>query len=259
MNTFHPGLSLSNRDFSLILSHQQPARVIISVPHDCLLSGDFSGLFQKRQCGTNVRDLYVWPIVADIVRICLDSETRVDAIRFLMSRAYIDANRALFQEENLNSNTSHETALDDQLLLPLYQNYHRELQQLLERSMREFGTENILLIDLHGFKKQPRASRHYDLILGTAHRETIRHGNIDSEFAEFMRQKSYEVFLPDRQPASPEGDLFSAGQIVRCYAEKYRINAMQVEVASIFREKDAEGRGQKLARDMAEFLSTYYR
>lgn len=261
MLTRYPGLRISNSNFSLVLSHTQPSKVILSVPHDCLVSGDCAGLFQERQSGIKVRDLYVWAITNDIVRHSRELGTRVDAVRFLMPRTYVDANRSLSQEENLDPKAHAQTALDDQRLTSLYRYYHGEIQRLLERSIQKFGTDKVLLVDLHGFGNQPAMAppQGYDLILGTANRTTLHYGNVDVAFAAFMRQRSYEVFLPGKQPIGFVWDPFDAGQTVRWYAKRYGINAMQIEIASIFRHKDKEGiKGKMLAKDIAAFLSDTY-
>lgn len=272
MLTLYPGLTVSNRNFTVVLSHQKPSRVIISVPHDCLIVNDFVNMFQARKSGPIVRDMYVWPIVNDIVWHSLRSEMKIDATRFLLSRAYVDANREREGELNLCPDTLGQTAFDDPNLAIVYEQYHGELEKLIRRSVHEHGTENILLLDMHGFSKQPSfvhdwggMDRYspFDLILGTASRMTIKHGEVDRQFASFMAKKDYAVFLPHEKPILLEGDPYSAGHITRLYAEKYGINAIQIEISSTCRRadinKDAKERGQKLAKDIAEFLSVHYK
>lgn len=248
------GMSLISSNFSVVLSYRQPSRVIISVPHDTLVAGDFYQVFKPRQTGVTVRDLYVWPIANEVVHLSHGLGVSVDAIRFLMSRVYVDVNRALTKELNLDPDAQDQTALDDQSLVPVYEHYHNELAKLVERSIDKFGSENILLIDLHGFGKELG----YDLILGTANRSTIPHGNPDINLAEFVENKGYSVFLPGIKPISPEGDPFDAGQTTRWYAKHYGINVIQVEIFSSFRKKGSEEKGKRLAVDLSEFLSTSY-
>jgi N-formylglutamate amidohydrolase len=270
MLTSYPGLIVSNHDFTVVLSHQKSSRVIISVPHDCLIANDFINMFQSRRNGETVRDLYVWPIVNDIVWHCLQSEMKIDATRFLLSRTYVDANRERKGGLNLCPDTLGQTAFDDPNLAVAYERYHGELENLISQSVREHGAENILLLDVHGFSKQPKYLYQstedddmtpYDLILGTASRTTINHGEVDRQFASFMARKMYAVFLPEEQSILPGGDPYSAGYITRLHAKKYSINAMQIEISSTFRRtdirKDARERGQKLAQDIAEFLSVH--
>lgn len=272
MRTGIPGLTVSNRDFTVVLSHTQPSRIIISVPHDCLRVNDFLHMFQPRKNGAIVRDLYVWTIVNDIVWQCLRSEMKIDATRFLLSRSYVDVNREAQGELNLCPDTLGQTAFDDPNLASVYWQYHGELEKLINQSIHEHGAENILLLDMHGFSKQPQfACDHggvdqyspFDLILGTASRKTINHGEADRLFASFMARKEYTVFLPEEKPILAGGDPYSAGHITRLYAKKYGINAIQIEIASTFRRvdmsRDAKERGQKLARDIAEFLSVHYK
>lgn len=261
MITLQSGLTISNRNFSIVLSHQKPSRVIIAVPHDGLISNDLSGMFQARTFGVKGRDKHVWPIVNDIVKKSLESGIRIDAVRFLMPRAYVDANREMFNETNLDPDTLGQSALDDLLLVPTYQYYHTELGRLVKRSIKAFGVRKVIVIDMHGFGRQPKTapSGGYDIIIGTANKETIRHGKIDCLFAEFMKGRGYSVFLPKRQPISPEGDHFSAGHTTRLYAKKHDINAMQIEIFSKFRRREGQKRGEKLAADMAEFFSKRYK
>lgn len=271
MRTGISGLSISNQNFTVVLSHAQPSRVIISVPHDCLATNDFMNLFQSREGGAIVRDLHVWPIVNDIVYHCLQSGVTVDALRFLMSRAYVDVNRERSGEENFCQDTLGSTGFDDPNLAIVYDQYHDALERLIDRSVHEYGAENILLLDMHGFSKQPPfihdgggvdSYSSFDLILGTASRTSINHGDIDRQFASFMAKKNYAVFLPEEKPILAGGDPYSAGHITRLYAKKYGINAMQIEISSAFRRvdirKDARERGIKLAKDIAEFLSARY-
>jgi hypothetical protein len=124
-----------------------------------------------------------------------------------------------------------------------------------------FGADRILFIDLHGFGKQPAFAPHegYDLILGTANRTTINHGEIDRLFAAFMRDKNYIVFLPTEKPIVSSGDPYSAGHITRLYAKRYGINTMQIEISPTFRNREAKELGEKLAADIAGFLCANYR
>ncbi len=272
MNTSNSGLIIVNENFSVVLSHAKPSRVILSVPHDGLIANDFSGLFQERTCGPKVRDMYVWPIANDIVQNCLRLGMTVDAVRCLMSRTYVDVNREMSGESNLAPDTLGQTALDDPDLVTVYKQYYGELDRLIQASIREYGAENILLLDLHGFNKQPPFADDWeiedsgpdewipwDLFLGTACRATINHGEVDRQFARAMWKRKYSVFLPKERPVFLNGDPYSAGHITRLYAGKYGINAMQIEIFSSFRQRESNERGRKLAADIAEFLSANYR
>ena len=261
MIALESGLTLSNHNFSTVLSHKQPSRVILAIPHDGLISNDYSGMFCARKFGIKGRDAHVWPVANDIVHRSVELQTQIDAVRFLMARAYVDANRELPLDVNLDPDTLGQTALDDPLLAPVYHEYHGQLSRLVERSITRFGADQVLFIDLHGFGRQPRIAppEGYDLILGTANRVTIHHGEVDRTFATYMRERGYSVFLPNVQPMTLEGDPFSAGHTTRWYAKHYRINAIQIEIFSSFRRRESEIRGRKLALDIADFLSHHYR
>jgi hypothetical protein len=120
---------------------------------------------------------------------------------------------------------------------------------------------------MHGFSKQPEfvynsgggEYRPFDIILGTANRTTINHGDIDRQLFRFMEMKSYTVFLPTEKPIFPDGDPYSAGHFTRLYAKRYGINTIQVEIAACFRMgENSKDAGEKLAADISEFLSQYY-
>lgn len=260
MISLESGLTVRNQDFSLVLSHQEPARVIVAVPHDGLIKNDLAGLFKIRENGWRGRDAYAWPIANDVVQKSLALGVRVDAVRLLMPRAYVDGNREMPTESNLDPDTRGQTALDDPLLASVYRTYHGEISRLIERSIAAYGVENLLFIDLHGFGLQPKIApaRGYDLILGTANRATIHHGEADRELARFMEGRGYSVFLPAEQPVTPRGDPFSAGHTTRWYAKRYGVNAIQIETFSIFRRRESQSRGEKLASDLSEFFSQRY-
>jgi hypothetical protein len=74
-----------------------------------------------------------------------------------------------------------------------------------------------------------------------------------------LRGRGYVVFLPDVQPATPQGDPYSAGHTTRWFARHYGINALQIEMFSSFRTRESGERGRKLAQDIAGFLTEQYR
>ncbi|MSU74885.1 hypothetical protein EXS57_03900 [Candidatus Kaiserbacteria bacterium] len=262
MITLKSGLSITNENFSIVLSHQRPARVILAVPHDGLFEDNFTGIFQPRMSGRKIHDLNVSIIANNIVQRSLSLGVRVDMLRLLMSRAYIDANRELPDDLDPATHTLDQTALDDPLLIPVHHYYYSELHRLVERSIQMFGIEQILFIDMHGFGHQPKFAppKGYDIILGTANRSNIQHGEVDRTFAEFMEERGYRVFLPGEKSITPEGDPFSGRYTTEWCAKKYGINAMQIEIFSTFRMMPQNReRGEKLAVDVAEFLSENYR
>jgi len=253
------GLSIINDNFSTVLSHATPARVIVAVPHDGLPKSTFSGWFQERSRGTILHDINVWPIAKTIVQNGLELGVSIDAVRFLMARAYVDANRALQSSDNLDPDTVGYTALTDKNLVQVYEHYHEESGRLISRAIAAHGVQNVLFVDLHGFARHPEFGppEGYDLILGTANRTTIPYKNVDQAFAAFLEQCGYTVFLPSEKPR-PEGDPYSAGQTTRRYAKQYGVNAMQVEIARKFRGRDDRAKGEKLARDIAKFFAENY-
>ncbi|MFA6503246.1 MAG: N-formylglutamate amidohydrolase [Candidatus Paceibacterota bacterium] len=253
MITSNSGLTIVNENFSVVLSHQRPSSVILTVPHDGLIANDFSRMFQERQHGWKGRDLYVWPIANEIIQQCLQSEMKVNAVRFLMARAYVDANREMLDQDMIG-----QTALEDRRLTGIYRHYHSEISRLLELSLEAFGDDKVLLIDLHGFGKQPEFAppKGYDLILGTANRTTIRYGEIDRIFAQSMRNCGYRVFLPSEKSVVPnKSDPYSAGHTTRWYSKQFGINTLQIEISSRFRNKESKKLGEQLAVDIAGFLS----
>lgn len=259
MITLPSGLSIVNKNFSLVLSHRVPARVIISVPHDGFIRNDFSLMCAVRSRGVLGRDAHVWPIVNDMVHRGLTQSLRIDAVRFLLPRAYVDANREHPKSENLDPDTQGQTAFDDVLLSPVYAHYHRLIARLIERSINAYGAECVLFIDMHGFGKQPRIAppNGFDLILGTANRATIqRGGNIDQFFAEFLSARGYCVYLPSEIPREG-GDPYNAGHTTRFYAHRYGIDAFQIEIAKKFRERDSQAIGEALAFDIVSALAHY--
>jgi len=261
MIVLQSGLTISNHNFSIVLSHPEPSRVILAVPHDGLISNDFSGMFQVRASGVKGRDAHVWPVANDMVQRALQLGIRIDTVRFLMARAYVDANREMPCDCNLDPDTIGQTALDDLSLASVYQSYHGELSRLVERSIKKFGVEQVLFIDLHGFGRQPKIAppNGYDLILGSANRSTIHYGEVDRALAKFMEERGYSVFLPGERPIVPQGDPYSAGHTTRWYAKRYGINAIQIEIFSTFRRREGQAQGEKLAVDMTHFLLQTYR
>lgn len=115
-----------------------------------------------------------------------------------------------------------------------------------------------LLFDLHGFSVQPAFGK-FDLILGTDHRKSVGDSNVDQQFAEFMRTKGYEVYLPTQEIV--DGERFSASgsksqnQIVPLVQEIMAAGlantvSMQLEIAWHFRQAGAKEEGMKLSKEI---------
>ncbi len=256
------GAVIDNENFSITYyNNNGPSRVVLSVPHDGLAAENFTGLFTPRSLGWKGADKYTGPLVNDVMFYALQNGLSVDAVRFLMARMFVDANREVPTIENIDSETRGQVAYDDMKLARVFAYYHEQIDYLLQRSICKFGQKNVLFLDVHGFGKQPEFAPKagYDLILGTANRSTINYGTIDVTFAEFMEGCGYTVFLPTETPIRPSGDPYSAGHITRLYAKKYSINVVQIEIASKFRQKESQEKGKKLAKDIAEFLAANYK
>lgn len=237
----------------VVFETRKTSPVLISVPHDGLPFNAFSGFFEPRKTGYRGRDLYVWPVAKDII-----VSANINAIRGLMPRTLVDYNRAWPEGINYYPLTQKEvhTALDDARLVPAYQSYHASIDRILKKSIRKFGKEKILLIDLHGFSKQPPYAPEggYDLIFGTGNRASIPWGNIDESLASYMTSLGYKVFLPTDTAVGPVEDYYSADFTTRHHSEKHKVNVIQIEIASRFRRKGASKLGQKLSHDFAEFI-----
>jgi N-formylglutamate amidohydrolase len=203
------------------------------------------------------RDMNVWPIAKDIIQTY-----HANAIRGLLPRAFVDYNRSWPEPINYYPKTQKEvhTALDDERLSHLYIYYHDSISRILKGSINQFGKENVLLIDLHGFSKQPPYSPSvgFDLIIGTGNRATVPHGDIDIRFAQYMSKLGYSVFLPKELSLGLEEDYYSADFTTRHHSESLNINVLQIEIASKFRKKEGECIGKKLSADIAEFLRLNY-
>lgn len=231
--------------------------VVISVPHDGLITADLSGFFIERKIGYRGRDMHVWSITKDIIQ-----KYPASAIRGLMPRAFVDYNRSWPNPINYYPKTQKEvhTALDDERLSAFYRYYHDSISRMLRKSIDRFGRESVLLIDLHGFAKQPpyAPAEGYDLILGTGNRITVPCGNIDVQFAQYMCALGYTVFLPKELSLGSEEDYYSADFTTRHHSEKLNINVLQIEIASRFRKKESLEIGRKLAIDIAGFLAKQF-
>jgi len=255
-------LTSSNSGFCQTLEHSAPTKILLTVPHDGLIAADF-GFFKPRDKGPDGRraiygrDTHVWPIVRDIVDHADKDGVGIDAVRFLVPRMYVDANRALVPEDNLDPDTPHQTALDDPRLIPAYENYFSVIRQQVTRSIEAYGKDKILFIDCHGFGGKLQAD--FDLILGTANRTTLKHSDVDRQFAAAMREFGYRVFLPEKVPVSPQGDPFSAGHTTIHTARTYDIDAIQIEIANRFRTREGTEQGLLLAAHIASFLVSHYR
>jgi len=246
---------ISAKDWLTVFEAKEGSPVTISVPHDGLPYHDLSGLFEPRKIGYRGRDKFVWPVAKDIIL-----HARVNAVRGLMPRTLVDYNRAWPEGINYYPLTQKEvhTALDDERLVEPYQQYHHTIDRLVRKSINLFGKEKTLLIDLHGFAKQPPYAPEggFDLIFGTGNRVTIPYGDVDVRLAQHMIGRGYRVFLPKPESLGEIEDYYSADFTTRHHSEKHNINVIQIEIASRFRSLGSRDIGQKLSRDFADFISS---
>jgi len=255
------GFVIELENFSMTFYNPtSPSKVVMSIPHDGLETNDLAGLFRARSRGWKGRDKHSWPVAKDILCRAAEQKMLISAIRFLMPRAFVDANREEPTAENIDPDTLGQTAFDDSRLAGVYRRYHGEIERLVQTAIHTHGKDKILLLDMHGFGKQPTFAppQGYDLILGTANRTTIHHGEVDRRFASCMEERGYRVFLPGEMPVTPNGDPYSAGHTTRLYARTFGINAMQIEISPAFRSRDSQEKGEKLAQDIADFLAVHY-
>jgi N-formylglutamate amidohydrolase len=227
--------------------------VLISVPHAGMVGKEFS-VFKKRAKGKRARDRYIWSVAMEIA-----PHTAVNVARMLLPRRVIDVNRSR-EGEDLYPLAGREVhaAFDDPKLEPVYQAYHETLDTILIESVKRFEAERVLLMDLHGFNNQPDYAPEggYDLILGTANRTTIHHGEVDRVFHRFMEDRGYRVFLPGVAPVRPTGDWFSGQYTVRYHAERHKINTLQVEISD--RLRSSRDLRAELGIHIAEFVNEVF-
>ncbi len=246
---------ISAKDWLTVFEVKEGSPVTISVPHDGLPYCDLSGFFEPRKMGYRGRDKFVWPIAKDIIL-----HAKANAVRGLMPRTLVDYNRAWPEGINYYPLTQKEvhTALDDVRLVEPYHHYHRTIDRLVKKSIKRFGREKTLLIDLHGFAKQPPYAPQggFDLILGTGNRITIPYGDVDVRLADHMMRRGHRVFLPKDESLGEIEDYYSADFTTRHHSERHNINVIQIEVASRFRSHESRELGQKLSRDLADFISS---
>ncbi|MDD5071659.1 MAG: hypothetical protein PHQ42_02900 [Patescibacteria group bacterium] len=230
------GLRFIEENGVWVFEREPLPRVIATVSHDGSPKKDFIGLFREKTKGVSVHDLNVWPIVRDILTV-----VPVDAVRGMIPRCFLDYNRA------------EREALEDRQWLDSYNTYHSSVASLARCMIEQHGAGNCLLLDFHGFSDQPSYGE-YDVILGTGNRLTV-FSEIDKQLADFLQFREYRVFLPREKPVGSGEDRFNGNFIIHSYAEKFGLNAIQIEIFKTFRTKEGEERGKKLASDLSNFLA----
>ncbi|MFA4941037.1 MAG: N-formylglutamate amidohydrolase [Patescibacteria group bacterium] len=218
----------------LIFEPMGDANVIITISHDGLSPGDFFGFWPERKTVEFGSDKYVWRIAKDVL-----AEAGVYAIRGLFPRFLVDYNRLPEVDNKLVSS---------------HHSYHEAIFSFI-RMIRE-SDASPLLLDLHGFSRQPFAEE-FDIILGTKNRATVK-TDIDFKLAVFLRERGYRVFLPEEDTPDKNCSHYNGGFTVCRYSEEFGIDAIQIEIARHFRTKGGEEEGKKLSCDLAEFIKNNF-
>lgn len=242
-------LSRLGSDFrgSLTTTHepQTPPPVILTIPHDGILGPITSWSPFGRRGGIRVRDRRVWELARTILE---GAQIPVGVVRGKAPRWMIDYNRYCAE------------AFEHPILKIVYDEYHSTIQNILEKSIRVYGGKRCLLLDIHGFKNQPPYAPEggFDVILGTANRRTIHHGNIDRELGIFLAEYGYSVYIPEEKPFLPETPDPLSGQFTtRHYSMIYGINTIQLEISPKHRYGNPKAT-KRLAFAINNFFSNYY-
>ncbi len=243
--------------YTSVLSGKKPARIVCAVPHDGCSPEQFPNNYAKRTLGPTRNDEHAWTLAAFVREYAKELGSNIDLIRYLVPRAYVDANRGLTIEQNLGPRTKSQVALADSRLKDSYIEYHDIVRSHVQRSIEEYGSERVLFIDFHNFDGSTRIvpPQGYDVILGTAHRRTILHEPVDVRLALTLRRFRYRVFLPQVEEM-PGGDPFQGGHTTRLIARDLRVNCIQVEVYRSWctEEKKRAELAPKLARALIQSI-----
>ncbi len=243
-------------DFVLQLRRRNPS-VVISVAHDGASRFSYEGVFLDRwDKVTTVRDLSTW----NLWRALFTSTRTASLVRWLLPRTIVDYNRHIDGREYRfyeNGPMKIEPAFRDPRVTSSYARFHHSLSQELIRA--KSYTVQALLLDIHWFSRQPEYAPvwWYDIILWTGNRRSISiTSDRDIRLACFLREKWYVVFLPsDRPLRSDKDDDFDAGHITRFHAEEKQVDAIQIEVASKYRDPKRWDLSKQLTNDLAHFLN----
>ncbi len=213
---------------SLFINHGS-LPVLLSVPHDGSLTLINGVSLKKYDLGP--RDYWVSEIAKDIV---------------------INSQKLSGKSPTLIVQKIHRKAITEEI-----QKYFEDVCiSLLKELVRRHIQNKILHLDLHGFINQPSFGE-FDLILGTAHRKSLKGSNIDYLFSKFMGDKGYKVYLPQEIPKS--GEKFTAEPEHTLVQKILKANipnviSMQIEIASRFRRKEGQKEGEKLSQDIANYI-----
>lgn len=234
----------------------QPAKIIISVPHDGLWIHSFTGEFIERETGG--ADRHVTKIASSITTHCRSKGVAVDMIKSLLPRKLIDLNRpapgSKYESKYKNN------AFADERLRVYYQHYFDQLSKSTLAGINTYGEKDVLLLDLHGFTKNRHTKQtdDFDVILGTCHRSTILHGSPDRKIGSHLKKLGYKVFIPDTKNTFDNDDPFPGGHICHYLSKAHSINTIQMETESYFRSQRGEEDGKKLSEDISEWIIESY-
>jgi len=233
--------AVSIDDYVQTLKVRHTSPVLLTVPHDGVGGLGLEPFLFSRKNGCHKHDVGVWPIVRDVLPLF-----EANVVRGLLPRRYLDYNRAEDQ------------AFEAPQFRSSYQAYHGRIFHEVRQMQNQFPADQLLLLDVHGFGSQPPYAPRdgYDLILGTGNRSTVKHGNVDREFAAFLESRGYKVFLPDASPKQMSADWLNGGFTVRSISYALCVNAIQIEIAPRFRHRNAALCGTQLSHDIAAFLKT---
>lgn len=157
--------------------------VLLSVPHDGTLDS-IGGVPLALYSGSKPRDFAVRPVARDIfIHILRSSRKSPDLLIQRVHRSFISSQIQSYFENKVINFLSEPTS-----------SYRGEMGK-------------VLLIDLHGFTKQPEFGE-FDLILGTGHRQTVGESSVDYDFSSFMMDRGYRVYVPSEKPIP--GELYPA-------------------------------------------------
>lgn len=231
----------------LSISSRTPTRVLITVPHDGSRNMHLEPYIPRRTRGVTRRDVGMWPISRDIAQLA-----PVNLVRGLVPRMHLDYNRPASE------------AYESPQMAASYAAYHGMIFQQLRQMQTVCGAEHLLVIDVHNFPHQPPCASRvdgYDIIIGTKHRATIRHGEPDRALAAHLEARGYTVYLSNGTPHQRAGrpDWYDGGFTVCTVAETLGVNALQIEVfAPKFCTRSAAIPGTRLSADIAEFVRQNY-
>jgi len=226
--------------------------IIITVPHGGLSQAYASWLenfFQTRQTissASPLKDLSasetictggdqnIWHIAADILKVY-----SANAIMGLLPRAYVDYNRF-----------TPEIAYADQRLESYYTYYHERIGQLIQKLL--LIHQKVILLDLHGFAKQPIEGRTFDLIIGTNNGETTPN-KFDVQIYDRLKSE-YQIFCAGCDGWPKESEAYKGDTTNLHYHRKYGVDSLLLEISPRFRNPTIENsreKGIKLAGDLA--------